>query len=308
MYIARRPVSGHYEYSLKESYYEAPYWKSKTILNLGTSPEEYITYYSEVAFSIDLEEKLEKLGYKVDQWELERLFFRFLNPEAQRIITQFTRPKSVKRVRKKFTLNEIHPFDIKRRIVLKFGISNPERYMDIPYPFLSELCDKSRDELENYFWDLEDRLKYREKIKYLMAIFGLSYISFRASQEEIDKLFINNFCQILEDENFRMGVSAEELHKTYFCRYMWMYFDMIPFFPKPSKVYIKEREVYSKAFQLLGIPIEDLKRASRKELLKIFRKKAKELHPDKGGSHEKFIELRKVFEELFKIKRGNYPP
>lgn len=303
MYIARKPVFGHYEYSLKESYYEEPYWKSRTILNLGSHPEDYITYYSEVAFSIDLEEKLEKLGYKVDQWELERLFFRFLNPEAQRIINQFTRPKSIKRVCKKFSLKEIHPFDVKRRIVLKFGVSNPERFMDNPYPFLSELCEKSRDELENYFWDLEDRLTHREKIRYLLAIFGLSYISSGATQEDIDRLFINNFCEIIKDETFRMGLSEDEILKNYFCRYVWMYFDIIPFFPKPRGVYLREREVYLKAFQLLGVSVEELKRMSKKELLKIFRRKAKEFHPDKGGSHEKFIELRRIFEELIKFKK-----
>ncbi len=302
MYIARKPVFGHYEYSLKESYYEAPYWKSKTILNLGASPEKYITYYSEVAFSIDLEEKLEKLGYKVDQWELERLFFRFLNPEAKRIIIQFTRPRKIKRTRKKFSLKNLHFFDIKRRLVLKFGITNPEKFMHIPYSFLSELCEKSRDELENYFWDLEDRLKHREKIRYLLTIFGLSYISSRAAQEDIDRIFIKNFCEILKDSIFRMGLSEEELHRNYFCRYVWMYFDTIPFFPKPRTFQFREKEVYFRAFRLLGIPVEELKRLSKKELLKIFRKKAKELHPDKGGSHEKFIELRKIFEELLKTK------
>lgn len=302
MYIARRPVCGHYEYSIKESYYESPYWKSRTILELGPSPEKYINYYSEVAFYIDLEEKFEKLGYKVDQWELERLFFRFLNPEAQRIITQFTRPKSLKKIRRKFSLNELHPFDIKRRIVLKFGVSNPEKYMNISYPFLSELCDKSRDELENYFWDLEDRLKDREKTKYLMAIFGLSYIFSRATQEDIDKIFINNFCEVLEDERFRMGISIEELHKNYFCRYLWIYFDRISFFPKETEFRVREKEIYFKASKIFGIPVEELKRMPKKELVKVFRKKAKELHPDKEGSHEKFIELRKAFEELLHIK------
>lgn len=302
MYIARRPVSGYYEYSLKESYYEAPYWKSKTILNLGPHPEDYITYYSEVAFSIDLEDKLEKLGYKVDQWELEKLFFRFLNPEAQRIINQFTRPRSVKKNRKDFILKELHPFDIKRRLVLKFGISNPEKFMDIPYPFLSELWEKSRDELENYFWDLEDQLKYREKIRYLMAIFGLFYIDSRATREDIDKLFINNFCEILEDETFKMGISSEELHRNYFCRYVWVYFDLVPFFPKPRETYVKERDIYFRAFQIFGISEDELRKAGKKELLRIFRREAKKLHPDKGGSHEKFIELRKIFEELLKLK------
>ncbi len=302
MYVARKPVFGHYEYFLKESYYEEPYWKSKVILNLGTTPENYITYYSEVAFSIDIEEELEKLGYKVDQWTLERLFFRFLNPEAQRIIIQFTRSQNIKKQRKKYSLKDIHFFDIKRRIVLAFGVSNPEKYINNFYPFLDELCEKSRDELENYFWDLEDHLKYRERIKYITAIFGLSYISSRATQEDIDQIFMENLCTLLNDKNFLMGMESEEIHKNYFCRYIWMYFDMVPFFVKPKDVYIREKEIYLRAFKFLGISPEVLKKASKIELLKIFREKAKEFHPDKGGSHEKFIELRKIFEELLKIK------
>ncbi len=302
MYIARKPVFGHYEYSIRESYYEGPYWKSKLILDLGSTPEKYITYYSEVAFSIDLEERLEKLGYKVDQWILEKLFFRFLNPEAQRMITQFTRPKNIRRQFKKFSLKDIHPFDIKRIMVLNFGMSNPEKYINIPYPFLGDLCEKSRDELENYFWDLEDRLKHTEKIRYIIAIFGLSYISSRATQEDIDKNFLDNFCSLLKDEDFLMGMNSEELHKNYFSRYIWMYFDMVPFFYAPKPVYLEEKEIYLKASQFLGISSKVLRKASKKDLLKIFREKAKELHPDKGGSHEKFIELRKIFEDLFKIK------
>ncbi|PMP66725.1 MAG: hypothetical protein C0190_04745 [Thermodesulfobacterium geofontis] len=136
-----------------------------------------------------------------------------------------------------------------------------------------------------------------------MAIFELSYISSRASQEDIDRIFINNFCGILKDETFRMGMSSEELHENYFCRYVWLYFDSVPFFPKPREFYIKVREIYFKAFKILGIPEDELKRMGRKELLRIFRREAKKLHPDKGGSHEKFIELRKIFEELLRLKR-----
>ncbi len=303
MYIARKPVFGHYEYSLKESYYEAPYWKSRIILDLGPTPEDYITYYSEVAFSIDLEEKLKSLGYQIDQWELEKLFFRFLKPEAQRIITQFTRPRRIKKTRKHFSIKDIHPFDIKRRLVLKFNISNPKKIMHIPYPFLSELTEKSRDELENYFWDLEDRLKYREKIKYLLVIFDLLYLYPRIKPWELDEIFINNFCKILEDESFRMGLSVEELHRTYFCRYVWMYFDMILFFPIIKKYRAHKKSIYFEASKIFNIPVEELERASIEDLFKIFRKKAKELHPDKGGSHEKFIQLRKIFEELLNIKK-----
>jgi len=37
---------------------------------------------------------------------------------------------------------------------------------------------------------------------------------------------------------------------------------------------------------------------SRRELLRLFREKAKRLHPDRGGDKEAFILLRRIFEEL----------
>ncbi len=304
MYLARKPLFGQYKYSLKESYYDPPYWKSRTILDLGFSPEKHIVYYSEVGFFIDLEETLEKLGYKIDQWGLEKLFFRFLNPEAKRIITQFTRSQSVKIKRKKINIKDFHPFDIKRRIVLKFGMSNPEKYMDYPYPFLSELYYKSRDELENYFWDMEDSLRFKEKIRYLMIIFGLTYIPSSFSIEDIDNMFINNLCNILKDETFRMGMSSEELIKNYFCRYIWFYFDNIRLFrASKEEIQFKEEEIILEASKLLGVSVELIKKATKKDLIKLYRKKAKEIHPDKGGSHEKFIQLKKVFERLLRLKR-----
>ena len=39
-----------------------------------------------------------------------------------------------------------------------------------------------------------------------------------------------------------------------------------------------------------------------KELKRLFRKKACELHPDKGGVHDEFIELATAYQELSRTK------
>ncbi|MFN4132260.1 MAG: hypothetical protein ACK4GE_04185, partial [Caldimicrobium sp.] len=71
MYISRKITKNGYSYRLCESYYDSPFFKSKVLFELGTNPEEFIIYYSDVSFSIELEEELLKVGRKTDQFELE---------------------------------------------------------------------------------------------------------------------------------------------------------------------------------------------------------------------------------------------
>ncbi|WP_028841539.1 hypothetical protein [Thermodesulfobacterium hveragerdense] len=306
MYIARRPILGGYEYSLKESYYDPPYWRSRLILNLGTNPEKYITYYSDIAFSIELEEVLESLGYPTDQHELEKLFFRFLSPEAQRVILQFEKPKTRKQSKKPLNLEVLHPFDIKRYLVLKLGVLETDKFLSQPFPFLKKLMEKSRDELENFFWDMEDELPYREKIKYVRAIFGVLRLPYKMKVEEVDVLFLKNFCQVLEDESFCMGLNKGELLNNYFCRYLWLYFDedfkKHRGYLREPMIFVSIEKIYQEASYYLEVSIEEIKKANKKEILGLFRKRAKVLHPDHGGSKEGFIRLRRVVEELLKLK------
>jgi curved DNA-binding protein CbpA len=42
---------------------------------------------------------------------------------------------------------------------------------------------------------------------------------------------------------------------------------------------------------------------SRQDLIRIFRRRALELHPDKGGDPEKFVELTKAYDMLLRTKK-----
>ena len=54
---------------------------------------------------------------------------------------------------------------------------------------------------------------------------------------------------------------------------------------------------------ILGISGAKLKQMSRQELVRLYRRKAQELHPDKGGDHDKFVSLTEAYHELIKTKK-----
>lgn len=51
---------------------------------------------------------------------------------------------------------------------------------------------------------------------------------------------------------------------------------------------------------IFGETKEKLAGLSKKELTKLYRRKAKELHPDIGGEHDEFVRLTEAFEELLR--------
>jgi curved DNA-binding protein CbpA len=42
---------------------------------------------------------------------------------------------------------------------------------------------------------------------------------------------------------------------------------------------------------------------SRRDLVRLYRRKAQELHPDKGGDHDKFVRLTAAYHEVIKTKK-----
>ncbi|MCG8683734.1 MAG: J domain-containing protein, partial [Desulfobacterales bacterium] len=66
--------------------------------------------------------------------------------------------------------------------------------------------------------------------------------------------------------------------------------------PKPSVSVVKARNLF-------GLTKEEVKTMDKKALTKKFRRLAREHHPDKGGDHNKFVELNEAYQALLeKIK------
>ncbi len=301
MYISRKIGPLGYSYRICESYFEAPFYKSRVILDLGENPQEYITYYSEVSFSVDIEEELLKKGYKTDQFELEKLFFPFLKPEAKRWV-QFSLDRKISNTSvelKDFNLEGIHWFDRLRFIVLKLDHRKPKRVLNFKFPFLKRLLNKSRDEIENFLWDMEDRLTFLERNHYILTIFSLDKVN---TLEERDERFLSNLCEIAKDPGYYMDLSEREVLSNYLSRYVWMYFDRLPWRKIPRIYQQREISLYQELAYYLNLSLERLLSLEKREVLKVFRKKILEIHPDRGGTHEEFIKIRKLMEDFLKLR------
>jgi hypothetical protein len=60
---------------------------------------------------------------------------------------------------------------------------------------------------------------------------------------------------------------------------------------------------FQKASTAFGETEEVLKKMSRKEFARLYRLKALELHPDKGGDHDEFVKLTEAYHALLKTKK-----
>ncbi|RUM89215.1 MAG: hypothetical protein DSZ24_01750 [Thermodesulfatator sp.] len=317
MYLARKRSRGGFRYYLRVSEKQGPFWRARDLFDLGEDPGDFIRYPGGVSFYVDpeLEEELREQGVETDQWELERLFLRFVRPEIrERLWPYITR--SEKRAprpsrKEQMRLQETyHPFDKRRLVFLKLGGFSP-RMLGRPLWFLNRLRDKSRDEIEQFLWELEDRLRPREVVSYIYAAFALwDYFPGRLTrfvpearlQQELDEAFLSAVCRVAQDEAFRMGLSEEEVLREYLSRYVILYFDTTEgtrrMFEERRATHWARKETLERAARYFGLSPEALSRLSRKELLKLFRERAKVLHPDRGGDKEAFVELRAIFEEL----------
>ncbi len=320
MYLAKKFTSRGIRYFLRESYREGGVWKFRDIVDLGDDPSVFIRYPGGKSFYVDeaLEEEIRSKGVVTDQWELERIFFKFVKPEVR----EYLRPFVFRRVGSAVKLpreeqlrlqRSFHPFDVRRLIFIKFGASDPDRLLRRPLPFLNVLKDKSRDEIEQLIWEKEERLKSKEVIPYIYASFGL-WKKFRTKltrflpeaqrMEEMDEAFLECFCEVVRDPAYRMGLSEDTVIKDYLFRYVSLYFDrtqeVVRILSEVSERRVRSSVLYE-ASEEFGISVERLLRMSRKELLSLFRERAKRLHPDVGGSKEEFVKLRALFERLMEF-------
>jgi curved DNA-binding protein CbpA len=57
------------------------------------------------------------------------------------------------------------------------------------------------------------------------------------------------------------------------------------------------------ALEVFGLTTREFAAMDKREITKIFRKKALETHPDKGGDHDAFVRVIEAYKTLLKRKR-----
>jgi hypothetical protein len=220
-------------------------------------------------------------------------------------------------------IQSLHPFDKRRLAFLRTGCTDLGA-IHLAHPKLFvRLLAKSRDQLEQEFWQMERILRPEELRSYTFAAFNLQeqfacltarHAPQALDTEAVDAAFERAICRLGDDEEFWRGVVRPVwgLH-PYLRRYACYHYDFqfpaddpwarivgnfMGSFRRPRPRRPAEMVNTSRAEVLFGIPWSQLRAMTRAELIRLFRRRAKVLHPDAGGNHEDFIEFLNMYRHL----------
>jgi hypothetical protein len=330
MYLAEHTTNGRKRYIIRDSQYDPvnDCWQSRDLFDLGLSPWEYIKYPGGNAFHIaeSVTNQLEALGVEPDLCELEELFWRFIRKEIRQKIEPFycrSRRSRGKRV-KSLAEQQVRFFDKRRMYYLRCGAVDQRMLTRMPLRYFKPLLNKSRDEIEQYLLQQEKSLNPREYKQYVYIIFDLQRY-FRSTparsipqaldQDELDTYFLKDLCRLNRDEFFWAGFARGDKLHEYLVRYAVMFFDYdfdggsawheyLQNFINSKRFYrappARTRVAITEMVEIFGVPEKKLRAMEKNELTRLFRRKAHELHPDKGGEHDAFVRLTEAYSELLR--------
>jgi hypothetical protein len=337
MYMARRKIDGRTHYFICRSYLEGRWWRSEDLLQLGPDPTRFIQKTGRDSFYIDeeIERKLREAGAEVARGEIEKLFLTFVSRSMQNSYDQSSfRSNYQGRIRLSYyeerrLQNQISLFDRRRLLFLKTGAMDLSGVGTLPIRYFRSLADKSRDEIEQNLLVQEAQLKPGEYKSYVYASLNLQRFFARREartmpqlldQERLAQVLVDELCRINGSYLFWMGKTTGKFLHPYLTRYLIMFFDYGWQAENYWEEYIRQfmdshrqhrppssfSSLSEKAFaDLFGKSREELRKLSCPELSRLYKKRAKELHPDKGGDHEKFILLNRAFKLLVREKQKN---
>ncbi len=223
----------------------------------------------------------------------------------------------------------LHSFDKRRLHFLRCGRVDIGDLELRPWKFLNVLAEKSRDEIEHVLEGMEAVLRPHEIRPYLFAALHLQarfpHHLLRnhpeaLDQEAVDNCFLESLCCVDRDEAFWAGAERSDrttLH-PYLTKYLILYFDSdygLPHWPEFMREYIGRRRAYRRlsgeqrmgmddACRVFGVSREEVAGMKGKDLVRMYRRKAKELHPDRGGDNESFIRMGEAFACLMERSGG----
>lgn len=334
MYLAREHVCGSIRYFIRESYPAVDGLRSRELFALGTDPADYIKYPGGNAYYIDerVEDALAEHGLTPSGDELDDIFWIFIKPEIRYKLESFRRKEARSRQSRippvDTNADTYHLFDKCRLFYLKTGQKNLSHIHAVPHKMFRVLSDKSRDELEQQFIDMERMLPVRELKTYVYTIFDLQkhFSEYFAKtvpdfldQSRVDEVFLREICNLNEDVDFwagfdRIGYGLQR----YLVRFLIMFFDFDyeprSFMEEYIRRFMNARRDYrppssspsvsvAEASDIFGEEKETLKKLNRKELSRLYRRRARRLHPDVGGDSKAFIRLTRAYNSLLRRTR-----
>ena len=328
MYLARKYIRGRLHYSIRESYRDDDCLRSRELFDLGIDPTRFIRYPGGNAYYIDeaIEDRLAACGSPPTGDQLDDIFWVFLDPEIRIKLEPFRRREMRGRKARRPAADALpdnrHIFDRRRLVFLKTGQKNLSHIESVPEKMFGVLAYKSRDELEQQFIDMERRLRERELKTYVYAAFNLQDFfteSFAKAvpdfldQAQVDDHFVEEICRLNADRQFWAGVDPFSGLNDYLIRYAIMFFDFDyeprSFMDDYLRGFVNGRRAYrppvpqpavsmAAACRIFGESKDVLLKMSRRELARLYRRRARDLHPDQGGQAPQFIKLTEAYKSL----------
>jgi hypothetical protein len=333
MYLAINNIRGRRKFFIRDSCFDTARncWLSRDLFDLGCNPADYIEYLGGNSFYLN-EELCDQLADQVselDLCELEELFWPFIKKDIRDKLEPFycrgrRTKKKEKTSAKDIGEDQVQVFDKRRISFLRYGVTDQRRVAHLPRKYYAELLGKSRDEIEQYFLQMESSLPLQEYKLYVYVIFDLERYfteSFARSmpggldQNKLDEYFVKEVCRLHEDKHFwACFPTGKKLHE-YLRRYVIMFFDYDfqegGAWDEYLRDFINSRRFHQQAAakpsmdmdeiaEIFGEPLEKLQKMNRRALLKLYRERAHDLHPDKGGEHDEFVRLTEAYNELLK--------
>ncbi len=308
----------------------------RQLFDLGRDPAQFLQYIDDRIFFIssEVEDALSRHEVKYEYDELEELFWPFVDVEVKATIESFCGRRvrhSGKRLRRKRRMahdlfNQTHIFDRRRLYYLKFVQIDMGDAVETPLPIYEILVGKCRDEIENRIAFMELELRPWEMRGYLYAIFDVAsgfapkltrFVPDAQDIELIDKYFMEEICR-LNCDSALLGQEVKDkdsacLH-PYLRKYLFMFFDTYfsnrGNWKQRGRTDQTSREWTPPAppqssdhMQAMGLTEAQFQEMDQHEFTRYFRKKAQELHPDKGGDHETFVAFINAYQILLMRKK-----
>lgn len=338
MYLAREIVGGRPTYFIRESCPEGPTWVSRDLFALGSDPSGWIHYPGGNAYYIDeaVEEALAARGVRPTQEELEEVFWPFLDARVRALIERFHTHRKPDQAFVRYGPDElrrmqegVHEFDKRRLLFLRHGEADPRRIPHQPLRLYNRLLGKSRDEIEQAMERIEEALRPGDRKRYVYAIFFLArfFESPLAGRhpgamdpERMDEALLEEVCRLQQDPTlFAQAGVRGALHPS-LVRYLILYFDSefpsehpyagaVEDFIRRNRAYRpprrRRRLSLEEACRILEIDPMALPAYSPRRLSRHYRKMALACHPDRGGTHERFIRLTRAYRELIAAAKSS---
>ena len=333
MYLAKIIEGCQTSYQIRQSYQtEEHCFNYRIIYDLGNNPHQFIDHFADhvVLFNQDLVEAVSANTKGDGDSILERLLYDFLPREIQQQFSIFQARAGYSTPFSKSDRQEIarqiHLFDRRRLYYLRYGAVDQSRLSRLHEKCCRPLLGQSRDEREYYFTAEEKALEPGNYLQYVYAIFNLQkyfhqsfapWLPESLAFDEMAEHFEKELCHLNQDRRFWQKEATTDWLHHHLARYLIMFFDYTPTrrsFPADfARKFMADHRTFrwpertlarspEKISEIFATPYDQLKKMTREQLNRLYRQKAMQLHPDRGGDHDLFIELTEIYNGLLRTK------